>query len=79
MTLTQLFSKPGTWTQGPYALDRLGNAISPTHRSACKWCLVGGLLKITNGVTQHKYFRVLNALKCATDNDPVHWNERPGV
>jgi len=42
MTLAELFSKPGTWTQGMRAQDNSGRAVAEHWNTAVRFCLIGG-------------------------------------
>ena len=36
------------WTQGPYAVDRHGQAVYPKTHTACKWCSWGALIAVAH-------------------------------
>lgn len=37
------------WTQGPFAVDDLGKPTFPSGPNACKWCMYGAMIRVTNG------------------------------
>ena len=47
-TLRQLRSRlaqPLYWTKGAAARDAAGRPVDPYHSSACKWCLLGAMMR----------------------------------
>ncbi len=45
MKIKELFSDPKAWTRGVYARNKDGLSIDPFADGACKFCLVGAILK----------------------------------
>ena len=39
---------PETWCQKEFATDSNGNAVKFNHPSACKFCIIGALERVTN-------------------------------
>jgi hypothetical protein len=44
--LEKLFSKPGTWTRGRFAVDKDGEEVTPSDKKAVKFCAVGGIDRV---------------------------------
>ncbi len=42
----ELLSDPNKWTQGAAAVDNEGGSVYPTDRSACQFCLIGGVSRV---------------------------------
>ena len=46
LTLRDLLSDKSKWTQEVCARDKNDEEVSPGSEEACKWCLVGALMRI---------------------------------
>lgn len=73
MTLQQLFSRDGTWTQGALARDANGEKCYPADPEAVCWCLVGAVLRI-DFCGQSERLRKLESIIVCYVND---WNDAP--
>lgn len=39
-----LISDPERWTQGSFAVNRVGETVNPDAPVACRWCLMGAVV-----------------------------------
>ena len=46
--LRELFSDPSRWTRGVEAKDSLGRIVLPLEEGAVCFCLLGGILRVTD-------------------------------
>lgn len=75
MTLVELFSQKGTWTQGAEARNINGERVSSNSTTAVCFCLLGAV----NRCYQNKedYHRV-NARLRTKLRTIIGWNDHPG-
>lgn len=52
--MKELFSKPGTWTQGAFARDPSGNPLMWDNSAACCWCFFGAFSNLYTQEQQGK-------------------------
>lgn len=85
LRLQRLLSRPGAWIQGPSARDKSGLPTEPSDPDACKFCLVGGILRVTglnkfyDGAIPRDMADVLDEVaKDRGSLDALHFNEVPG-
>jgi hypothetical protein len=60
MKIKELLSDKSRWCQGTYAKNQSDISVMPTSEAACKWCLSGATLKITNGEYQSEIWDKIN-------------------
>lgn len=41
----RLLSDPRSWCKRHFAINKLGQAVSPMDKSACSWCIGGAITK----------------------------------
>ena len=58
--LLTLLAAPERWTQERYACASQGYSVDPDDTSARRWCITGGVFKVTN--SRGTYTRVLQCL-----------------
>ena len=57
----KLIATENKWTQGALAVDDIGCYVDPRHSSACRFCSLGAIIKIT-GAASFRYYELFNIL-----------------
>lgn len=52
-SVRELLANPARWTQGPFARDASGTAVSPGTDEACSFCLVGAVYRVYGNMDLH--------------------------
>lgn len=47
IALRELLSERSRWTKRTLARDKESKEVNPADDKACKWCILGGLMKVT--------------------------------
>ena len=85
LSLRELLTPHGNWITGGYAQNSRGLPVPSTDPTACKWCLVGGINKVTNNrsdlVFNSLAWNLYRALMRARRDDHRYesleaWNDR---
>jgi hypothetical protein len=76
--LDVLFSGPERWVQGMWAADAGGNYKNPESKEACRWCLGGALIYVTNdlGLTGNLSYE-LGSSPFIGNSNLIEWNDEP--
>lgn len=80
MTLVELYSKPGAWTNGRMARDANDQPIDYMSDGACKFCLFGALSRFYKYYqAAEKEFKIRTVLdKRGYNVSYIEWNDMPG-
>lgn len=83
MTVRELLSEEGKWTQGAYARDAVGKSVALNAPAAVCWCLKGALNRCYAPEAFHAAFQRLTAIvpKVKVDGfEPVAaFNDHPST
>lgn len=60
MKPSQLIASQANWTQGVSALDSDNYEVTPNNPKACKWCLLGALIRCLDGT---EFSKAVNAVR----------------
>lgn len=76
--LRELLSDPNRWCQGSSALNKDGKSCWGASSEACKWCLMGGLSKVSvmsNGLTTEARVVACQALEGIVSTGLAKFND----
>ena len=71
-TVLSLLKSPNRWTQGNIAEDKAGNWVSATSQKACRWCLLGAIIRV------HGYGTCIPDKLGMPEEDLTVWNDKKG-
>lgn len=75
MTAAALLEKPESWCQGANARNMAGTPVSSLDDDACKWCLVGAIIKTYPYALDRAKIHV--KIKSIVFKDATSWNDDP--
>jgi hypothetical protein len=74
--ITALFSDPGNWIQGTFAMDKMGDFVCANHPDAVCFCLSGALLRMYPGMFgSEQYKQTVDAVKKLGYCQVFHFND----
>lgn len=77
-----VLKEPENWTVGEGARNVLGNAVHPSDRSACRWCLSGAIARVAHPIEFSAACEALQAVMISrqyrSGYSVVDWNDANG-
>jgi hypothetical protein len=73
MKIRELFSDESKWTKYDFARDSKGRPVTSDAPQACRWCLLGAIIKCYPG---DEKFKVIHTLVEHLGPSIPHWNDR---
>ena len=72
-----LIAQPGKWTRHAYAKNKLGSEVDPLDKTACKFCGLGAVRKVTKTKSDYDNacFDAIHTLNLAVNGEFFRFND----